>query len=93
LTEEERKLLDHSRASEKNAAEAIPDLLLYTKERAMELHDVLDTFIQGSGIAEKSVIVAGWSFGSALIIQLLAHVSKANSSLHRYIKRVITYGV
>jgi hypothetical protein len=92
LTEKERHSLDHAQESEKNTTEVISDLLLYTEERAMELHNVLTTFVQESGIAEKSAIVAGWSFGSGLIIKLLAHVPKASSSLHKYIKRVILYG-
>ncbi|KAI0772232.1 hypothetical protein BC629DRAFT_1583255 [Irpex lacteus] len=68
------------------AAEALSELLLYTKVRAQEFHDFLCTFIQNETIAEDSVVVAGWSFAHA------PSLSTGGLKLPRYIKHVVWYG-
>lgn len=70
--------------------------MLYMKDRARELYDFLDGFVHEEGLSLGSVIVSGWSFGSAWIVALLAYAEmfpvNYDLPLIRYIKRALLYG-
>ncbi|KAI0700198.1 alpha/beta-hydrolase [Cytidiella melzeri] len=96
LTEDQRRLLNASAQPGVGTSEAVSDLLRYSKTHALDLHDFLCTFIQDEGIAAKSVILVGWSFGAVWITQLLAYASSLSArgfSLCMYIKRAIWYDI
>ncbi|EKM48593.1 uncharacterized protein PHACADRAFT_266272 [Phanerochaete carnosa HHB-10118-sp] len=49
------------------------------KDRARELYDTLDTFVREERIPHVSMIVAGWSFGAAFALALLAYAPSFTS--------------
>lgn len=91
--EAERQALDSPPSDDEKAASGIE---LYMKERAYELYGFLEAFVCEEQLSLESIIVAGWSFGSAWITALLAYAStfptKHGISLARYIKHALIYG-
>lgn len=90
----EKELLVLSSAKA-NTQEAAASVRAYMKARARELHDFLLDFVTEEGIAADSLVIAGWSFGSAFILALLAHATTFSTNgveLGKYIRRVIVYG-
>lgn len=91
-TEEERRLLSSAQGSTSGAA---ADLKEYMKARARELYNFLVKFVTDEDIAVDSIVLAGWSFGSAWMLALLTHAATFpvnDVELDKYIRRVILYG-
>ncbi|EIM81598.1 alpha/beta-hydrolase [Stereum hirsutum FP-91666 SS1] len=90
-TEEEHRLLISARGS---TPEAAADLKEYIKARARELYNFLSKFVTDEDIAVDSLVLAGWSFGSAWMLALLTHAATFpvnDVELDKYIRRVILY--
>lgn len=91
-TEEERRLLLSAQGSTPEAAAGLKE---YMKARARELYDFLVKFVTDEDIAVNSLLLAGWSFGSAWMLALLTHAATFpvnDVELEKYIRRVILYG-
>lgn len=76
-------------------SDATTNIKLYMRARARELYDFLEIFVKTADIPPKSLVLAGWSFGSIWITALLAHVSTFpvnDIELDKYIRRVVAYG-
>ena len=72
------------------------------RDRAREVYDLLVKFVADNDVPPASpadntggIIVSGWSFGSGLMIALLAYVAEfpiTEVELGKYVRRVIFYG-
>lgn len=92
-TEEELRLLLSAQGS---APEAAADLKEYMKARARELYNFLVEFVRDEHIPVDSIVLAGWSFGSAWMLALLAHAPTFpvnDLELDKCIRRAILYGL
>ena len=77
-------------------------LLGFMRDRAREVYDLLVKFVADNDVPPASpadntggIIVSGWSFGSGLMIALLAYVAEfpiTEVELGKYVRRVIFYG-
>lgn len=85
-----------------DAAEAPPATLElqveFMKQRALELHEFLETFIMAETIsAAGAITLAGWSFGGCFIMALLAFAHlfpiKSTTGVVSYIRRTVLYGL
>ncbi|OCB85145.1 hypothetical protein A7U60_g7771 [Sanghuangporus baumii] len=76
-------------------ADALSVLNTYMKERARELYDFLELFVQKEKIPKDGrLIVAGWSFGANWITALLANAQELSVNripLSAYIRWLILY--
>lgn len=93
LDEKDLQLLS---STESNPDEAAANVQAYMKNRARELYDFLVDFVAEEDIHVNSLVLAAWSFSSAWILALLAHVSTFpvnDVELDKYIRRVVLYGL
>ncbi|KAI9449323.1 alpha/beta-hydrolase [Lactarius psammicola] len=66
----------------------------YIKARARELYDFLTQLVKLEELPINSIVLAGWSLGTAFVVPFLAHAPSFESSgagLSQYIRRVIAY--
>jgi predicted esterase len=69
----------------------------FMKARAGELHDFLTQLVKSEELPINSIILAGWSLGTAFVNAFLAYAPSfeslgASAGLSQYIRRVIAYG-
>lgn len=67
----------------------------YMKARARELYDFLTQLVKSEELPINSIILAGWSLGTAFVNSFLAYAPSFESwgaGLSQYIRRVIAYG-
>ena len=86
-----------------NSDAARTALLGFMRDRAREVYDLLVKFVADNDVPLAShadntggIIVSGWSFGSGLMIALLAYVAEfpvSGVELGKYVRRVVFYGV
>lgn len=94
FTDEQRRRL-HRPLSDGGDSQA--DIELYMKEQAQDLYEFMGTFVREENLAPRSMIIGGWSFGSAWITTLLAYTSSINVqdgsdiSLGEYVKCMLLY--
>lgn len=93
FSEEDRALLLSTTHNTPAASESADRFM---KARAGELYDFLSQLVKSEELLVNSIIVAGWSLGTAFVTSFLAHASSfesRGSGLSQYIRRVIAYGV
>lgn len=93
FSEEDRALLLSTTHNTPAASESADRFM---KARAEELHDFLSQLVKSEELPVNSIIVAGWSLGTAFVTSFLAHAPSFESrgaGLSQYIRRVIAYGV
>ena len=69
----------------------------FMKARAGELHDFLTQLVKSEELPVNSIILAGWSLGTAFVNSFIAYAPSfeswgASAGLSQYIRRVIAYG-
>jgi pimeloyl-ACP methyl ester carboxylesterase len=67
------------------------------KARAREIYDFLLQLVKSEDLRINSIILAGWSLGTAFVTSFLAHAPNFDSEsrsagLSQYIRRVLAYG-
>ncbi|KAH9009529.1 alpha/beta-hydrolase [Lactarius hengduanensis] len=91
FSEEDRALLLSTTHSTPAASEHADH---YMKARAGELYDFLTQLVKSEELPINSIILAGWSLGTAFVNSFLAHAPSFDSEswgLSQYIRRVIAY--
>jgi pimeloyl-ACP methyl ester carboxylesterase len=68
----------------------------YMKARAREIYDFLLQLVKSEDLRINSIILAGWSLGTAFVTSFLAHAPNFDSEsrsagLSQYIRRVLAY--
>lgn len=92
--EEDRALL---LSTTQNTPAASENADRYMKARAREFYDFLFELVKSEGLNTNSIILAGWSLGTAFVTSFLAHAPSFDSDaqgagLGQYIRRVVAYG-
>lgn len=99
LSELERKKLDkvsEGQLTNKEFGAAV--VLDHIKASAKKAYDFLVQYVSGQGIqVSGGIIVIGWSFGSLIVLGLLAYAddfltNDSDINLRAYLKHVVLYG-
>ena len=94
FNEEDRALLFSTTDDTPTASENADRFM---KARAKELHEFLTQLVKSEELPMNSIILAGWSLGTAFVNSFLAYAPSFESldggaGLSQYIRRVIAYG-
>lgn len=93
FSEEDRALL---LSTTQNTPAASENADRYMKARAREIYDFLFQLVKSEDLNINSIILAGWSLGTAFVTSFLAHAPSFESEprgagLGQYIRRVLAY--
>ncbi|KAH8077394.1 hypothetical protein BXZ70DRAFT_911358 [Cristinia sonorae] len=90
----ELEQLQVAKTAATGSPEAVEILRGYFKERAKEIHGLLERFIISERLSKNSVVVVGWSLGVTFLNALLAYAPSfptGEINIAGYIKQVVAY--